>query len=156
MNLLAHYHQRSPSEQRALRWGAIALAILALWAINDWASQERLRMQRSLPVLNAQLEAMRTAIPQIQRLRDTPTAAPVSPDAQKAALIAAARASGLSLEITPDGNSGFNVRGQVDFDRWVEWLAQVQHDQRLRVARANVVRDGSSARIDASLAPAGS
>lgn len=156
MSLLDTYRQRSPNEQRALRWGAIALAALALWAINDWASQQRQRLQRSLPVLSAQLDSMRTAIPQIQRLRDAPTPNAPSPDAQKAALIAAARASSLSLEIAPDGNSGFSVRGQVDFDRWVEWLAQVQRDQRLRVARANVVRDGNGTRIDATLAPAGS
>lgn len=156
MSLLDTYRQRSPSEQRTLRWGAIALLVLALWAINDWASQQRQRLQRSLPVLSTQLDSMRTAIAQIHRLRDAPTPTPPAPDAQKAALIAAARASGLGLEITADGNSGFSVRGQVDFDRWVEWLAQVQHEQRLRLARANIVRDGNAARIDATLAPAGS
>lgn len=149
--LLQGFRQRSPGEQRFLVAGAFVLAALALWALNDWAGQRRERLERTLPVLAAQLEVMRASVAQIAQLRDRPAPAVAGRDERRAALLAAARNLGLALDIRADDGGAFAVSGLGDFDRWVDWLATMHREQGLRLVRATVVRAGEGVRIDAVL-----
>lgn len=149
--LLQKFRRYSPGEQRVLVAGALVLAALALWALNDWASQRRDRLERTLPVLAAQLEVMRGSVVQIAQLRDRPIPAVGGRDARRAALLANARTLGLALDIRADDGGTFAVSGQGDFDRWVEWLAAMHQEQGLRLVRATAVRSEAGVRIDAVL-----
>ena len=60
---------------------------------------------------------------------------------------ASAKTRGLGLAIQTMGD-GLQVKGQAGFDELVAWLATLQKDQGLRVARMELQQQGPTASVD--------
>ncbi|HMU99751.1 MAG TPA: type II secretion system protein GspM [Rhodocyclaceae bacterium] len=142
--------QRSPQERITLSVGAACLVALLVWASLDWAASRQKRLERSVSTLSSELAAMRLQAEEIRRLRQIPPTPAARPETL-AALRATAATHALALEVQPNGQDGFNVRGHGNFGRWVEWLAQVQTEHQLRPAQVVVVAAEGGVRVEASL-----
>lgn len=147
----AWWRQRVPRERRLLVAAAAVVVVAVVWQLHDWTVRERGRLAGGLPRAEARLQAMQASSAEYARLAAAQVPAVPGPDALPAALAAAAASRGLSLDVRPDTGGQFVVRGSVAFDAWVDWLAAVQADYRLRPVRAVVGRDGALAKVEATL-----
>jgi len=140
--LQALWLARQPRERRFLVVLAlvVATAVLAqaLWS----AHAARGRLHRQLPQLRQQAEVLQRQAGEVRQLLGQPA----SPALQEGpALLAAAtlvaRNSGLALtpaQLQLEGARQVRLRANVPFDRWLEWVAALQRDARLRVVNCRV------------------
>lgn len=155
---------RQPRERRFLTVLAavVACAVLVqgLWS----AHAARTRLHRQLPQLRQQAEVLQRQAGEVRQLM----AQPVSSSFQEGpALLAqatlAARNTGLTLapaQLQLEGARQVRLRANVPFDRWLEWVATLQRDARLRLVNcrvdaADIASGGNSSgmvRIDALFA----
>ena len=148
--LHAMWLARQPRERRFLAVLAVvvATAVLAqaLWS----AHAARARLQRQLPQLRQQAEVLQRQAGEVRQLLGQPA----SPALQEGpALLAAAtlvaRNSGLALtpaQLQLEGARQVRLRANVPFDRWLEWVAALQRDARLRLINCRVdVADAAGA-----------
>ncbi|MCX7175988.1 MAG: type II secretion system protein GspM [Proteobacteria bacterium] len=133
---------RQPRERQFLTVLAVVVgcAVLAqsLWS----AHSARARLHRQLPQLRQQAEVLQRQAGEVRQLLGQPA----SPAAQEghvllAAATLAARNSGLTLAPTQlqlEGARQLRLRANVPFDRWLEWVATLQKDGRLRLINCRV------------------
>jgi len=149
------WQQRSPQEQRALRWLAWIL-IGALIAQTAWSLEHARRLlQRQLPALAEQVEqahALRDRWRQLEAGREqqrTPRADTVRGEI-------AQRLPALGKEVVAEWNAGgeLHLKGQVDFSTWLKWVAAVHEDFRLVLSRCRVTASAGGVDVDASFSPA--
>lgn len=168
MNTLAELQQRfqsfwqarAPRERRALLLMTIvvllAMAVQILWS----AHRARERLHREVPALRAELAAMQAQALEWRRLRAQGEPMPMLSDAALDAAVRASLAglngSGSALTSRLIGSRQIALQGQVDFDRWVDWLAQMQSSQQLTLVRCEVRAKGQPGhvQIDGELAGA--
>lgn len=150
----AWWQQRAPRERRLLALATVVVAIAAMWGLRDWSVRERTRLAAGLPLAEARLKAMEAASAEYARLAALQPPAAPAPEALPAALTAAAGGRGLSLEVRAEPGGQVAVRGTVAFDAWVDWLAAVQADYRLRLVKATVGREGTRVKVEATLVSA--
>ena len=140
----------SPRERRLVLIAGLVVLIGLVVSLLDWSRSERGRLARSLPRAEAQLEQVQEAATELTRLRGQAApqraAGPALLDAAQAS--AKSRGLGLALQATGDG---LQIKGQASLDAFVDWLAELQRDQGLRVQRLEVQGQGGSAGIDAVL-----
>lgn len=137
----------SPRERRLVLLAGGVVAIGLVVGLLDWSRGERARLARSLPRAEAQLEQVQEAATEITRLRgETATPRAAGPALLEAAQ-ASAKSRGLGLVLQASGD-GLQVKGQAGFDELVVWLAALQHDQGLRVARMELQQQGPTASVD--------
>lgn len=117
---------------------AIALLIQGLWS----AHSARNRLHRQMPQLRQQAEILQRQAGEVRQLQ----AQPVSPAAQEgaallAAAIAASRSTGLTLtsaQLQLEGPRQLRLRANLPFDLWLEWVAALQRDARLRLIHCRI------------------
>lgn len=158
--LRAAWLERQTRERRFLL-GLAFVVIAALLAQGLWSAQsERLRWRKKLPELRAQAELMQRQAAEIRQLQAQarpPAAAAQEGAPLLAAAVAAARTSGLAPaapQLRLDGPRQIRLRASVPFDRWLEWLATLQRDARLRLVHCQL-EPGAAAgmvQVDALLA----
>ncbi|MDD5176441.1 MAG: type II secretion system protein GspM [Sterolibacterium sp.] len=161
-SLRAWWVARAPRERRFLTVLAAFLGC-ALLAQGLWSAHTaRARLHRQMPQLKQQAEVLQRQAGEVRQL----LAQPVGPAAQEGpALLAAAtlvaRNTGLALapaQLQLEGARQIHVRANLPFDRWLEWVAQLQRDARLRLVSCRI--DGvegtgdlpGMVRVDASFA----
>lgn len=116
----------------------IALLIQGLWSANA----ARTRLHRQIPQLRQQAEILQRQAGEIRQL----LAQPASPAAQEgAALLVAASAAtrSTSLTLAPaqlqlEGPRQLRLRASLPFDHWLEWVAALQRDARLRLIHCRI------------------
>ena len=140
--LRAAWLARQPRERRFLAVLAVVVgcAVLAqgLWS----AHAARARLHRQLPQLKQQAEVLQRQAGEVRQL----LAQPAGPAPQEgAALLATATlaARNATLVLTPaqlqlEGPRQIRLRANVPFDRWLEWVALLQRDARLRLVNCHV------------------
>ena len=150
-NLLGLWRSRAPRE-RTFLGGLAAFLVVALLAQGLWlANSARSRLHRQIPQLRLQLANVERQSGEISQLQ----AQPASPTPQDgAALLSAATTAARSVGLTPavaqmqlEGPRLLRLRATLPFDSWLEWVAALQRDARLRLV---------SCRIDAPAEAAGS
>lgn len=161
--LRAFWQARLPRERRFLTVlaGVVGIALLAqgLWS----AHAARGKLHRQLPQLRQQAEVVQRQAGEVRQLLAQPAGQAVQEGAPLlAAATLAARTAGLTLaasQVQLEGPRQLRVRANLPFDRWLEWLALLQRDARLRLVQCRVDADappGSSppgvVRIDALFA----
>lgn len=117
---------------------AIALLIQGLWS----AHSARTRLHKQIPQLRQQAEILQRQAGEIRQL----LAQPSSPAAQEGAALlaaasAAARSTGLSLasaQLQLEGPRQLRLRAKLPFDQWLEWVAALQRDARLRLIHCRI------------------
>lgn len=117
---------------------AIALLIQGLWS----AHTARTRLHRQLPQLRQQAEILQRQAGETRQL----LAQPASSAAQEgtalvAAAIAASRSTGLTLaaaQLQLEGPRQLRLRANLPFDQWLEWVAALQRDARLRLIHCRI------------------
>ncbi|TRZ89404.1 MAG: type II secretion system protein M [Rhodocyclaceae bacterium] len=140
--LRAMWMARQPRERRFLAVLAlvVATAVLAqaLWSANA----ARARLHRQLPQLRQQAEVLQRQAGEVRQLLAQPASSALQ---EGSALLAtttlAARNSGLVLapaQLQLEGARQVRLRANVPFDRWLEWVAAMQRDARLRVINCRV------------------
>ncbi len=154
-DLRAAWAARQPRERRFLLALAIFLAI-ALILQGLWTAQnDRLRLRKRLPELRLQAETMQRQAGEIRQLQNQvrlPAAAVVEGAPLLAAANAAAKSLGLAgAQLQLEGSRKIRLRATVPFDRWLEWVALVQKESRLRLIHAQVDpgENPGTAKIDA-------
>ena len=133
---------RQARERRFLTALAIFLGC-ALLAQGLWsASSARARLHRQMPQLKQQVEAMQRQAGEVRELQ----AQPAGPAAQEgpgllAAAQTAARSAGLALtpaQLQLEGARQVHLRATLPFDNWLEWVALLQRDVRLRLVSCRI------------------
>ncbi len=136
------WSSRQPRERNFLialaAFVGIALLIQGLWS----AHAARIRLHRQLPQLHQQAEIVQRQAGEIRQLLTQPA----SPAAQEGtAMVAAAlttsRATGLTLAATQlqlEGPRQLRLRANLPFDQWLEWVAALQRDARLRLIHCRI------------------
>ncbi len=117
---------------------AIALLIQGLWS----AHAARTRLHKQIPQLLQQAEILQRQAGEIRQL----LAQPASPTAQEGATLlvaasAAARGTGLTLapaQLQLEGPRQLRLRAKLPFDQWLEWVAALQRDTRLRLIHCRI------------------
>lgn len=135
--LHALWMARQPRERRFLAALAVVVAIAvlaqALWS----AHSARARLHRQLPQLRQQAEVLQRQTGEVRQLLAQPAISALQEGpALLAAATLAARNSGLVLapaQLQLEGPRQVRLRANVPFDRWLEWVAALQRDARLRV-----------------------
>lgn len=145
----AWWASRQPRERRFLTVLAAFLGC-ALLAQGLWSAHAaRIRLHRQLPQLRQQAEVLQRQAGEVRQLLAQPT----SPAAAEgptllAAASQAARNAGLALtpaQLQLEGARQIHVRANLPFDRWLEWVAQLQRDARLRLVSCRIDgADGAS------------
>ncbi len=156
--LRAAWAERQPRERRFLValaiFVAVALLLQTLWS----AQSERVRLRKKIPELRLQLETMQRQAGEIRQLQ-TQVKAPAAALVEGAPLLAAANAAAKNLGLAGaqfqlEGQRQIRLRATLPFDRWLEWVAQMQQESRLRLVHAQVEAGDKpgTAKIDALLA----
>lgn len=155
--LARFFGDRSAREKKAILWmlaiigGALMLQLL--WT----AHQERHRLQRSLPALQRELASMRSQAQEWQALGQKAVPQNLSGaalDALLRASIDTLNAKGGSLTLRLNGARQATIQGQVAFEHWLEWAAQMHATQQLVITRADIVRKSAPSgwiQVDAEL-----
>lgn len=153
--LRAFWAQRQPREKTFLTGLAIVVGA-ALLAQLLWSShQARARLKTQIPQLRQQVETMQRKAIELQQLRaGQPTPAPTDGSGLLAAVVASARAAALpeaAKQLQPEGGSRLRLRATLPFDRWVDWIAALQKEGRIRLVscRVDAAEVPGSAKIDA-------
>lgn len=150
---------RQPRERRFLTALAIfvagALLVQGLWS----ARHDSARLRKQIPRLRVQVEVMQRQANEIRQLQaqTRPAAAPLEGNALLAAAGTAAKVGSFSLAATQlqlEGPRQIRLRATLPFDRWLEWMAAIQADFRLRLVRCQIegAEDPGFVKIDALLA----
>ena len=145
----------SPRERRLLALGALALALLAGYALFWQPWQTRLHDARAaVQQLRADLAWMRGAAVTLQRLGPA-TPAPNTPAAKPAAgslaVLVDSSAAALGLadvvkRVEPQSDGRLRVvLEQVGFDRLLLWLGRLRAEHGVVVEQATINRDGGQA-----------
>lgn len=138
----AMWMSRQPRERRFLMVLAMVVGC-ALLAQSLWSAHAaRARWHRQLPQLRQQAEIMQHQAGEVRQL----LAQPVNPAPQEGpALLAAATlaARNANLALAPaalqlEGPRQIRLRAIVPFDRWLEWVATLQRDARLRLVNGRI------------------
>lgn len=161
-NLLGLWRARAPRERTFLA-GLTVFIVIALLAQGLWSSHSaRSRLHQQIPQLRLQLATVQRQSGEIRQLQ----AQPASPAAQDgAALLTAATTAARSVGLAPsatqmqlEGSRQLRLRATLPFDSWLEWVAVLQRDARLRLVHCRIdAPDGAAAspgqaRIDALFA----
>lgn len=142
LKLRGAWMARQPRERRFLTVLAVVLggAILAqgLWS----AHAARARLHRQLPQLRQQADVLQRQAGEVRQLLAQPAApAPQEGAPLLAAATLAARTATLTLAPTQlqlEGPRQIRLRANVPFDRWLEWVATLQRDARLRLVQCRI------------------
>lgn len=152
--------ERQPRERRFLlvlvAFVAFALLVQGLWS----AASERARLHKKIPQLRLQAETMQRQASEIRQLQAQATAigaAAMEGASLLAAASTAAKTGGLGLaaaQLQLEGSRQVRLRATLPFDRWLDWIATVQRESRLRLIRCQIEStDGAGVvKIDALLA----
>lgn len=153
--LSAWWSARQARERRFLTLLALFLGC-ALLAQSLWtANAARTRLHRQLPQLKQQAEVVQRQAGEVRQLQAQPVASLAQDGpALLAAATQAARSTGLALAATQlqlEGARQIRVRANLPFDRWLEWVALLQKDARLRLVSCRI--DGADASAAGASAP---
>ncbi|MCX7170789.1 MAG: type II secretion system protein GspM, partial [Proteobacteria bacterium] len=145
--LTAQWRARQPRERLFLTVLAAVVGV-ALLAQGLWSAQAaRGRLHRQLPQLKQQAEVLQRQAGEVRQLLAQPVGQSVPEGAPLlAAATLAARTTGLTLagpQLQLEGPRQVRVRANLPFDRWLEWVALLQRDARLRLVQCRV--DGAEA-----------
>ena len=153
--LSAFWAARQPREKTFL----IVLASIvgaALLAQGLWAShQARARLKKQIPQLHQQVETLQRKAADLQQLRaQQPEPAPVAVSGLLAAAVASANAAALpdaAKQLQQEGPGRLRLRATLPFDRWLEWVAALQREGRVRLITCRIEASDApgSAKIDA-------
>ena len=141
-SLRAWWGSRQARERRFLTVLAAFLGC-ALLAQGLWSAHAaRIRLHKQLPQLRQQAEVMQRQAGEVRQLLAQPASPPVQEGSGLlAAALLAARNTGLVLapaQLQLEGARQIHLRANLPFDRWIEWIAQLQRDARLRLVNCRV------------------
>ncbi|MDQ8021210.1 MAG: type II secretion system protein GspM [Moraxellaceae bacterium] len=148
--------QQRAARERLLISGALVLLVIGLlWTLHSWSQREARRLDRSLPLAQAQLRSMQDDAAELDRLRAQPEQTRSEAATWVPVLEDAARRHGLVLELRGDmGSIAVSGQGQ-SFDAFSRWLGDAQRELGLRVFSLELTREAAGVRIDARLTPQG-
>lgn len=140
--LRAFWQARQPRERQFLTVLAAVVGV-ALLAQGLWSAHAaRGKLHRQLPQLRQQAEVVQRQAGEVRQLLTQPVAQTVQEGAPLlAAATQAARTLGLTVaapQLQLEGARQVRVRANLPFDRWLEWVALLQRDARLRLVQCRV------------------
>ena len=133
--------------------GIVVVSALVWLVAFEPAWKGRARLAEELPRARAQLSRLDRMAGEARQLSALPNSAE-SPQAQRAAVEAAVRSSGLDGQMAQLSLSGelIDVRFKaVAFEAWLEWLDATLRETRLRVADVAVTREPQPGRVSVRL-----
>jgi len=150
--LRTRYMAYSLRERRLILIMCVVVGAGLLWSWFAWQQRENTRLDKALPQAQAQLASLQDAAAEITRLKAKPPLMQPSAAQLVDALQASALAMQLNLSIRSIDGGLIQVSGQeLSFDMWVSWLAKVQQTFGMRLASADVVREGNHVRVESQL-----
>lgn len=158
-DLVARWRAFWAARQQREKAFLIVLAIFvvgALLAQGLWAShQARTRLKKQIPQLRQQVEVLQRKAADLQQLSTLqPSPASIDGNGLLAAAVASANAAALpeaAKQLRLEGRGRLRLRASLPFDRWLEWVAALQKDGRIRLVTCRIEAGEvpGSARIDA-------
>ncbi len=148
------YWQGRTSREQWISGSLAVMVLLAVLVFRVWlpAQRARERLQTRLPVLLQQLAQMQQDALQMDHLRHALARDPSGGDWSKQ-LTASAAAHGLTLQNMQSVDAqeaSFSMDG-VDFNRWLIWLASLQHDDHVFVSACQIVRQTNGVHVQATV-----
>ena len=151
------------SRERLVIVGGALLLLIVIVYFYLWQplSQERLRLRARLPQLKLSATQMRANVDEVMRLKANLNQAPQSAQSLRTLLEQSAAAYKLRDNLSQINTEGDNrIRlslGSVPFDDWIQWLAQLQTQYRMRLESCRVegLAQPGIVKIQAVLAGAG-
>ncbi len=143
----------SERERHILIGGAALVALTLLWLLYGWQATTRRQLDLAVPRANAQLARMQSESAELARLRGLATPAAANLVQLAATLGNSATARGLNLSVRNDGNQLVISGKGVNFDNWVQWLAETQRANAIRLTYIDVTQAAGGAQLEARLAP---
>lgn len=147
MSLASLFADRPPRERRFILAG-FTLVVLALLAqLVYTAHQQSERLRRLVPAMESQLAETRAVADELKKLQAGPATRPWigGDELEKWLRLEAARVGDLKVTLT--GARRASVKGEVDFERWIEWVALIHREQGIRVASADLKPGGHPGRV---------
>jgi len=148
----AFWSARNPREQAILAGGATVLALALVYTVLwEPAANGRARIERSLPVMRADLAEMETLAQEARGLTASPAPA-LRGDALTQALQESLGKYGLKatrLTAGPDNSVQLQL-DKVPFGAVAGWLQDVRQQQRLKVSDARIIYVGATALVNVS------
>ncbi|SMB25912.1 putative General secretion pathway M protein [Sterolibacterium denitrificans] len=152
--LAAFWQARAPRERLFLAALAVFL-VLALLINGLWhAHQARAHLRQQLPQLRLQLAAMQQQAADIRALQSQPVNPPLGAASLQQTAETLLLQAGLKLgagQLQTAGARQLRLQAELPFERWLDALALLQRDARLRLVQSRVEATGSpgQVRIDA-------
>jgi type II secretory pathway component PulM len=140
-------------ERRILVGGALLVALTLVWLLYSWQAGMRHQLDTSVPRASAQLARMQSESAELARLHSVQPPAPADLAQLAGTLTSSSAAHGLSLNVRNDGNQLVVSGKGVNFDSWVQWLAETQHTNAIRLTYIDVTQASGGAQLEARLAP---
>lgn len=143
------WHGLSARERRTVSLGsAILLAGLGYALVWQPLAQERVRLRAALPGLRAQAAQFQSAGEEAQRLKAVAVANPLIQAGLQQVLEESAAAAGLHKAVErivlESADRATLMLNSANFDKWVEWQAQLQTVQHIRLESCVIETNGQT------------
>lgn len=153
--LRAFWAARQPRERAFLSILAVIVGVAILAQLLWTSHQARARLKKQIPQLQQQVEALQRRASDLQQLRaQQPGPAPIEAGGLLAAVVASANAAALpeaAKQLQSEGPGRLRLRVTLPFDRWLEWVAALQREGRVRLVSCSIEASEApgTAKIDA-------
>jgi type II secretory pathway component PulM len=140
-------------ERRILIGGVLLVALTLVWLLYSWQADTRHQLDTAVPRATAQLARMQSESAELARLHSVQPPAPADLAQLAGTLTSSSAAHGLSLSVRNDGNQLVVSGKGVNFDNWVQWLAETQRASAIRLTYLDVTQAAGGAQLEARLTP---
>ncbi|MDB5814273.1 MAG: hypothetical protein JWN23_1390 [Rhodocyclales bacterium] len=139
------------------RWmllvGTALIVLTLVWLLYAWQAATHRQLDAAIPRAAAQLARMQSESAELARLRGLPPPAAANLAQLVGTLQGSAAARGLALSVRNDGNQLIVSGKGINFDSWVQWLAETQRDSAMRLTYLDVAQTPGGPQLEARLAP---
>jgi general secretion pathway protein M len=153
-SLTAWYERQSERDQRVLRWGSVAVALIVLLGVLVPLQRGLSKARTHLADQQADLAWMKSMAPTLAAAGPGPTAAPTG-ESLVVLIDRTARESGLAQALTgsqPSGSGSMRVQMEnADFNLLIGWLSRLGSQQGVRVESASITANGANGVVNASV-----
>ncbi|MFQ6332672.1 type II secretion system protein GspM [Methylophilus sp. 3sh_L] len=148
---LSQWWQNASSRERSLVLTAILVLSLYLGSeLFTWATTSRERLLKNVPKTEMKLKQIQEAVNEMSKLKSEPVLVPPRNDTLLNIVKISIQSHGLNVTVAQSGNE-LLMKGSVNFNALIEWLAIVQKDYALRIQRMKITRENEGTMVNLSL-----
>ena len=140
-------------ERRILQVGGVLLLLAIMYSLYDWQAKLHKQLDVSIPRATAQLAVMQGEAAELARLRGLPAAEATDLTQLATSLQSGATARNLAMTVRSDGNQLVATGKAINFDLWVQWLAEAQRNTKVHLNYLDILQAPGGPTLEARLMP---